>query len=113
MPGGGFQAYGGAIADVGDEESAYSHRATLVEFFCGSTWADPAEDDVRMAGARAWARSFEPFSTGVYVNVIADADADVSRAYHATQLARLAELKRTWDPENIFHLNQNIRPASG
>ena len=82
MPGGGFQAYGGAIADVGDEESAFSHRNTLIEFFAGSTWADPAEDAVRMAGARTWAATLEPFSSGTYVNVMADADADVSRGYH-------------------------------
>jgi FAD/FMN-containing dehydrogenase len=112
MPGGGLQAYGGAIAEVGEADSAFSNRATLVEFFAGTTWADPAEDTERMAGARAWAATLEPFSSGTYVNVIADADADVSRAYHSGQLARLADLKRKYDPENVFHLNQNIRPAA-
>ena len=112
LPGGGFQAYGGAIAAVGDTESAFSHRETLVEFFAGSTWADAAEDADRMAGARAWAAALDPFSSGTYVNVIADAgDEGVGRAYHAAQLERLAEIKRTYDPDNVFHLNQNIRPA--
>jgi FAD/FMN-containing dehydrogenase len=114
MPGGGFQAYGGAIAEVGADESAFSHRSTLVEFFAGSTWADPSEDTVRMAGARAWAANLEPFSSGTYVNVIGDpGDAGVGRAYHADQLTRLADLKREYDPDNVFHLNQNIRPAAG
>ena len=72
MPGGGFQAYGGAIAEVGDDDSAFSHRDTLLEFFAGSSWADPAEDDARMAGARRWAASMEAFSSGTYVNVISD-----------------------------------------
>ena len=112
MPGGGFQAYGGAIADVGEHESAFSHRTTLIEFFAGTTWADPAEDAVRMAGARRWAATLEPFSSGTYVNVMADADADVSRGYHAAQLARLADLKRRYDPDNVFHLNQNIKPSA-
>jgi FAD/FMN-containing dehydrogenase len=112
MPGGGFQAYGGAIAEVGDDESAFSHRNTLVEFFAGTTWADPAEDAVRMAGARAWAKTMEPFSSGVYVNVIADAGEEgVVRAYQPRQLARLADLKRKYDPDNVFHLNQNVRPS--
>ena len=112
MPGGGFQAYGGAIAEVGDDDSAFSHRDTLVEFFAGSSWADPAEDDARMAGARRWAASMEAFSSGTYVNVISDpGEEGVSRAYGSTQLDRLAALKRTWDPDNVFHLNQNIRPA--
>jgi hypothetical protein len=113
MPGGGFQAHGGAIDDVGDEDSAFSNRRTLVEFFAGATWVDPAEDDVRVAAARAWGRSLEPFSSGTYVNVISDPGTDgVERAYHAGQLARLAALKRAWDPDNVFHLNQNIRPAT-
>jgi FAD/FMN-containing dehydrogenase len=113
MPGGGFQAYGGAIADVPVADSAFSHRDTLVEFFGGATWADPAEDAVRMAAARTWGATLEPFSTGTYVNVIADPGEDgVGRAYHAEQLTRLADLKRTWDPDNVFHLNQNIKPAA-
>ncbi len=113
LPGGGLQGYGGAIAEVGDAESAFSHRETLVEFFAGSTWADASEDAARMSGARAWAATLEPYSSGTYVNVIADAgDEGVGRAYHAAQLTRLAEIKRAYDPDNVFHLNQNIRPAA-
>jgi FAD/FMN-containing dehydrogenase len=113
MPGGGFQAYGGAIGEVGEDESAFSHRRTLVEFFGGATWADPAEDAQRMTAARAWAATLAPFATGMYVNVIADpGDEGVGRAYNAAGLARLAALKRKYDPDNVFHLNQNIRPAT-
>jgi FAD/FMN-containing dehydrogenase len=111
MPGGGFQAYGGAIAEVGEEESAFSHRKTLLEFFGGAAWSDPAEDDVRIAAARAWAATLAPYSSGTYVNVMGDVGADVGLAYHVAQLARLAQLKRKYDPGNIFHLNQNIQPA--
>jgi hypothetical protein len=113
LPGGGLQGYGGAIAEVGDTDSAFSHRETLVDFFAGSTWADATEDAVRMSGARAWAAALAPFSSGTYVNVIADpGEEGVGRAYHAAQLERLAEIKRTYDPDNVFHLNQNIRPAA-
>jgi len=112
MPGGGLQAYGGAIAEVGADESAFTHRRTLVEFFGGGTWADPAEDAIRIEAARAWAATLEPFSIGTYVNVISDpGEAGVGRAYGSATLTRLAELKRKYDPENVFHLNQNIRPA--
>ena len=114
QPGSGFQAYGGAIAEVGDDDSAFSFRDTLIEFFAGSTWSDPTEDSERMAGARAYAKAIEPFSTGTYVNVISDPGSEgVGRAYRAGQTARLAELKRKYDPDNVFHLNQNIRPAAG
>ena len=54
VAGGGFQAYGGAIGEVANEDSAFSHRETLVEFFGGQTWTDAAEDEDRMASARAF-----------------------------------------------------------
>ena len=113
VAGGGFQAYGGAIADVSNEDSAFSHRDTLVEFFGGHSWTDPGEDADRMASARAYGIALDPFASGVYVNVLADDDqAGVRRAYGDAKLRRLAELKRRWDPDNVFHLNQNILPST-
>jgi FAD/FMN-containing dehydrogenase len=112
VAGGGFQAYGGAIAEVGNDDSAFSHRNALVEFFAGTTWADPVQDGERMASARAFGAALAPFASGVYVNVLAEQGAaDVRRAYGDAKLARLAEIKRRYDPENVFHLNQNITPA--
>ena len=109
---GGFQAYGGAIGDVSTEDSAFSHRDTLVEFFGGHSWTHPNEDAERMASARAFGDALEPFASGVYVNVLVDDDAaGVRRAYGDAKLRRLSELKRRWDPDNVFHLNQNIAPA--
>jgi Berberine and berberine like len=109
---GGLQAYGGAIADVANEDSAFSHRDTLVEFFGGHTWADPTEDAARIASARAFGDALEPFASGVYVNaLVEDDEAAVRRAYGEGKLRRLSALKRRWDPENVFHLNQNIAPA--
>jgi hypothetical protein len=113
VAGGGFQAYGGAIGDVSNEDSAFSHRDTLVEFFGGHTWTDPAEDAERMDSARAFGGALEPFASGVYVNALADDDeAGVRRAYGDAKLRRLSELKRRWDPDNAFRLNQNIVPAA-
>jgi FAD/FMN-containing dehydrogenase len=114
VPYGGVQAYGGAIAEIGVEDSAFAHRGALLEFFGASKWSDPSEDGERMAAARAWGAAMTPFARGVYVNSIADAgESEVRRAYPAANLARLAALKREYDPDNVFHLNQNIRPAAG
>jgi FAD/FMN-containing dehydrogenase len=111
VPNGGLQAYGGAVADVPDGESAFSHRDTLVEFGGGTSWLDAVEDDARLASARAYGAAIEPFASGVYVNALADeGDRVVRRAYRPDKLARLAELKRRYDPDNVFHLNHNIRP---
>jgi FAD/FMN-containing dehydrogenase len=109
MPGAGFQAHGGAIADLDDADSAFSFRDSLVEWTTGATWSEPAEDEVRMGNARRWARALDPWGTGAYVNVIGDAG-EVRRAYRDAKFARLVEVKRAWDPENVFHLNHNIRP---
>ncbi|MFC0109100.1 BBE domain-containing protein [Kibdelosporangium aridum] len=110
----GLQAYGGAIADVPDEDAAFSHRATLFEFGTGTTWTDPASDAVRTAAARRSAAAMAPFAHGVYVNALSDEGADgVRRAYSPEKLARLIALKDVYDPHNVFHLNQNIQPSTG
>jgi FAD/FMN-containing dehydrogenase len=112
LPNGGFQAYGGAIAEIGDDEAAFSHRGTLVEWGCGVAWTDPSEDDERIAYARAYAAAMEPFASGVYVNTLADeGEVGVRRAYPEAKLARLQALKRRYDPDNVFHLNHNIVPS--
>jgi FAD/FMN-containing dehydrogenase len=109
---GGFQAYGGAIGEVSNEDSAFSHRDALVEFFGGQTWTDPAEDEARMASARAFGAALAPYASGVYVNASSEeGESAVRRAYGDAKLARLSELKLRYDPENVFHLNQNIPPA--
>jgi FAD/FMN-containing dehydrogenase len=112
LPNAGLQAYGGAISDVPDADAAFSHRDTLLEFGTGTGWTDPAEDPARMAAARRCARALEPFASGVYVNALSDEGPEgVRRAYPPAKLARLTALKTRYDPHNVFHLNQNIRPA--
>ncbi|MBO3751645.1 FAD-binding oxidoreductase [Streptosporangiaceae bacterium NEAU-GS5] len=109
--GGGLQALGGAIADIPDEDAAFAHRGTVFEYTTGIRWTDPAEDADRMAVARRRAAAMEPFASGVYVNMLSDEGAaGVRRAYPEAKLARLTELKTAYDPANVFHLNQNIRP---
>jgi FAD/FMN-containing dehydrogenase len=111
LPSGSFQGYGGAIAATSNEDSAFSHRNTLVEFVASTAWTEPAEDRQRIAAARRYGAVLEPYASGVYVNVLGDeGEAGVRRAYPAEKLARLAALKRQYDPDNVFHLNQNIRP---
>jgi FAD/FMN-containing dehydrogenase len=113
LPGAGLQAYGGAIADVPDTDTAFSHRDALFEYGVGTSWIDPAEDQARMAAARRACAALEPFASGVYVNALSDEGAEgVRRAYPAEKLARLTAVKNTYDPGNVFHLNQNIRPVA-
>ena len=112
LPSGSLQSYGGAIAAVGDDETAFGHRDALVEFVAVAGWTDPAEDQARMAAARRYGAAVEPFASGVYVNDLTDeGQAGIRRAYGAGTLARLAALKDRYDPGNLFHRNHNIRPT--
>ncbi|WP_258907522.1 FAD-binding oxidoreductase [Actinokineospora sp. UTMC 2448] len=113
VPNQGLQAYGGAIADVPDDDAAFGFRGTEFEYGAGMSWTDPAEDSDRIADARRTAAHLAPHAAGVYVNMLADEGAaGVRRAYPPAKLARLTALKDVYDPDNVFHLNQNIRPTS-
>ena len=97
---------------MSNEDSAFSHRGALVEFFGGQTWTDASEDEWRMESARRFGAVIAPFASGVYVNALFETGEDpMRRAYGEAKLARLATVKRRYDPENVFHLNQNILPA--
>ena len=104
---------GGALARVGEDETAFSQRDAAHNVNINAVWT---EDDV--AGERhvAWARDFysamQPHARErVYVNFLGDEGAHrVRQAYGVRQYERLAELKRTYDPTNFFRLNQNIEP---
>jgi FAD/FMN-containing dehydrogenase len=113
LPSATLQAYGGAIADVPDHETAFSQRNALLEFTASARWSDPAQDAGRMSAARRYAASLETFASGAYVNALADeGHSGVRRAYSEDKLQRLTDLKDRYDPENIFHLNYNFRPSS-
>jgi FAD/FMN-containing dehydrogenase len=113
LPNAGLQAYGGAIADVPDHDSAFSHRDALVEFGAGTSWRDPAEDQDRIAAARRCAAALDQYASGAYINFVNDDGPEaVLRAYSAPKLARLTAVKTAYDPDNVFHLNHNIKPAS-
>jgi FAD/FMN-containing dehydrogenase len=112
LPGVSLQAYGGAIADVDDDASAFSHRRTRFEYVAAVKWTDPDEDTLRMQAARQAAAKLDPFAGGSYVNTLSDEGAiGLRRAYSETKLARLGSVKHTYDPENVFHLNHNIAPS--
>jgi FAD/FMN-containing dehydrogenase len=111
-PAASLQAYGGAIADVADDDTAFSQRDTAFEFVTAARWTDPTEDEERIAAARAYAATLDAFASGAYVNSLNDEGiAGVRRAYPAEKLARLTALKDKYDPHNVFHLNQNIPPS--
>ena len=77
-------------------------------------WDDTADDDRERAWVREAMALVEPDAIeGRYANENADAGpAETRRIYGDAKVARLAALKRTWDPDNVFRLNHNIEPAA-
>lgn len=104
---------GGAIKHVPDEATAFTGRDAefTINMNCAAT--DPAFFDADRDSVRSWFRALEPHSTGgVYVNFLGEEGADrVRAAYGEEKHSRLAALKATFDPDNVFRVNQNIAPA--
>ena len=105
---------GGAVARVPADATAFGERSAPWAVWVVSQWTDPGEDAMHRDWTRAVSASLEPWTTGgVYVNAIGG---DVTEARKlaafggAAKHDRLRELKRAWDPENLFHLNHNIAP---
>lgn len=102
---------GGAIARVGEDETAFSGRGAGHTININATTATAAGFDEE----REWSRSFwsalAPHHTGVYVNFLMDEGEDrIRQAYGAGKYERLKELKRKYDPTNLLRMNQNIPP---
>jgi len=102
---------GQGVAAVPDEATAVSHRDANYLFHPITTWANPADDERMTAAGRAFATAMRAFGTGAaYLNFTHEADR-VREAYGDAKYARLVALKDTYDPANLFRLNQNIRPG--
>lgn len=107
-----LQQVGGAIARVARTETAYVNRDALYDCFPISIWDDPEDDDAHVRWARDTWDAIRPFSTGgVYANNLGEEGEDRVRAAYGENYQRLVEIKNKYDPDNVFRLNQNIRPG--
>jgi FAD/FMN-containing dehydrogenase len=102
---------GQGVTAVPDDATAFSHRDADYMFHPISCWENPDDDGKVIAANRAFADAMRPFSTGAaYLNFTAEVDR-VRDAYGEQKYERLVELKDKYDPENLFRLNQNIKPS--
>ncbi len=109
-----LRVLGGAIARVPAEETAFSHRDKRLYFAINNAWEEsPGQDpDRHVAWTEELWQEMAPRTAGAYVNFLGDeGDERVREAYAPSALARLAEIKRRYDPDNVFRLNANIVPA--
>jgi FAD/FMN-containing dehydrogenase len=111
---GGYSVWscGRAIAAVADDETAFTGREALYWAAAEAQWDDPEQDDACRAWGRAALTEAQPYElAGRYVNDVAEVGAGVARSiYGDSKYERLRALKREWDPDNVFRLNQNITP---
>ena len=100
---------GAQVGRVANDASAFPRRD--VEFIVNvhTRWRDPAQDATCIAWARSMFNALTPHATGtVYVNFMPDDEADRVRGAYGPNYDRLVAIKRRYDPENLFRLNQNI-----
>jgi FAD/FMN-containing dehydrogenase len=108
-----FRGLGGAMARVASDATAFAHRERRYFVAIIGLWLDPDEDDaVHEAWTAALWRTVRPEGSGVYVNFLEVEGPDrVREAYPPATFARLAAIKRRYDPRNLFRFNQNVPPA--
>jgi FAD/FMN-containing dehydrogenase len=107
-----FQPLGGAVARVPAEATALGRRDAAWAWHGISQWSDAADDERNIEWTRTLAAALAPYSTGgVYITYSSDTgDARVQDAYR-DHYDRLVAIKDRYDPANMFHLGQNIRPT--
>lgn len=106
---------GGAVSRVPETATACGHRDAAFVLNINTRWTDPAEDPRHIAHTRRLFDEFRgatPSAGSTYVNFLGDEGSDrVREAYSDATFARLREIKRSWDPDNVLRINQNIAPA--
>ena len=116
LPGAGggvvFDGYGGAINQVAASETAFVHRSAVACAQYSITYANTAPSQDAVAAATTWLQHlhqvFEPVTQGSYQNYIDPTLADWQRAYYGSNLPRLRQVKRKYDPDDVFHFAQSI-----
>ncbi len=112
LPAAQIRVLGGAVARVPSEATAFAHRQRRLTVNVAAVYASPEEDSVHRAWAEDAATELRRGEDAAYVNFLGDEGAErVRAAYPGATWDRLAEVKRRYDPENVFRLNQNVPPA--
>jgi FAD/FMN-containing dehydrogenase len=107
-----LRVLGGALGRVPNDATAFAHRDRGLFVNVAAMYLDAGEEDTHDAWVNGLANSLGKDGAGGYVGFLGKADeATIRAAYPGTTWDRLRELKRRYDPDNLFHLNHNIPPA--
>ncbi len=106
-----LEQFHGAVCRVGVTDTAVPHREEGWNLLLPSVWTDPADTDANIAWTRETHAALAPhLSEGRWLNYLGDDQDDAVRAAYGPNYDRLVELKRRYDPENVFRHNHNIAP---
>ena len=107
-----FEHSHGAATRVAPEATAFTHRDVGYNFLVAGEWLEPSENETNIAWVRGIYDAMSPhFRDGRYVNYLGDDEGEgAPDAAYGAVYERLREVKREYDPDNLFHLNQNIVP---
>ncbi|GGY04906.1 oxidoreductase [Litchfieldella qijiaojingensis] len=105
----------GAAQRVGADETAFGHRDKNFAPVVVGIWSDPADNEANIKWVKDYYAAIHPHSggDGGYVNFMSSDDNHRAPANYGANYERLAVVKATYDPDNLFHINQNIVPANG
>jgi hypothetical protein len=105
---------GGAMSRVPAEATAFAHRKSRIMVNVAALYERLDEAKKHETWATGFVAALRQGDTGAYVNFLADEGQErIREAYPGTTWDRLREIKRRYDPTNLFRLNQNIPPAGG
>jgi FAD/FMN-containing dehydrogenase len=106
-----LRVLGGAMARIPEDATAFAHRQSEIMANLAALYGNPAEKETHEAWVNQFAKAIEQSDKGAYVNFLGDVDeARVRSAYPDATWERLRKIKREYDPTNLFHMNQNIKP---
>lgn len=102
----------GAVNRIGKNETAYSYRDANFIHVIAAMYPDPADTPNNVAWVKNYWNALHPYSAGgAYVNFLMDEGQDRIKATYRDNYERLVEIKNKYDPTNLFHVNQNIKPT--
>ena len=104
-----FQCAGGAIARVPDDATAFAHRYASHSVFTVVSWEPDVDRDPHVRYVRQYWNDVDPYTRGFYTNEIADEAQRIVNDNYFGNFERLLQIKREYDPGNLFRLNANIR----
>lgn len=106
-----FYPVDGAASRVGRNDTAFSYRDAKWSMVIAGIDPDPGQAKKIMNWTKDYWAAVHPYSLGgAYVNFMMDEGVDRIKATYRDNYDRLVEIKRKYDPDNFFHVNQNIRP---